>query len=108
MQNVPNFYLHRAHGGFGPPGAAFGAAQASIGYAAERMASGNEANMKDLATAASIGAVTGFFAGPIGSTATRAGASMIIGANSAFYGGLGVGSVERMLNEKPKAGPHGK
>lgn len=96
--SIKNFEL--IGGGFGPVGAAVGAMTGATGYVAERMAAGEEAQLDELGAAAGMGAVSGFFSGPLGSTALRTGAAAVLGANVAVYGGIAVGSIERMAKDK--------
>lgn len=98
--SIKNFEL--VAGGFGPVGAAVGAATGAVGYVAERMAAGEEADLGDLAATAGIGAATGFVSGPLGANALRTGAAAVVGLNGAFYGGLAAGSVNRMGKNNPK------
>lgn len=97
MRNISIKNLEIIAGGVGPVGAAIGAVAGSTGYLAERAAAGEEFQYDQLGYAAGIGAVGGFFGGPAGSTALRTGAGAIAHTTTAFYGGLAVGSAERMM-----------
>lgn len=99
--------LENVSGGFGPIGAAVGAAAGAAGYVGERLGSRQEGNLVDLAKTAGAGAVTGFLAGPLGSTALRAGAASIVGVQAGFYGGMAAGGAESMLRDPPNGNKPG-
>jgi class IIb bacteriocin, lactobin A/cerein 7B family len=90
--NLKEREIELVSGGFGPAGAAVGAAIGAAGYLGHAVASG-EGSVGGLLGATATGAATGFIAGPIGSAAE---AAVLAGTGSyvAFQGGMASAALE--------------